>query len=46
MWFCRPVHWSEVDEVLDQAGDLSDKVLVTCSLPMNEDNTQLVVGHT
>src|SRR6185295_8163561 len=40
------VHWSRVDEVLAQAGDLGGKVLVTCSLPMNEDNTELVVAHT
>jgi predicted dinucleotide-binding enzyme len=40
------VHWSRVDEVLDQAGDLSGKVIVTCSLPMNDDDTALVVAHT
>jgi predicted dinucleotide-binding enzyme len=40
------VHWSRVDEVLKQAGDLSGKVLVTCSLPMDEDNTKLVLAHT
>jgi len=40
------VHWSRVDDVLSQAGDLSGKVLVTCSLPMNDDNTELVVAHT
>jgi hypothetical protein len=33
------VHWSRVDDVLNQTGDLSGKVLVTCSLPMNDDNT-------
>lgn len=38
------VHWSRVDEVLGQAGDLARKVIVTCSLPMNEDDTALVVG--
>jgi 8-hydroxy-5-deazaflavin:NADPH oxidoreductase len=26
------VHWSRVDAVLKQAGDLSGKVIVTCSL--------------
>ena len=31
------VHWSRFGDVLKQAGDLSGKVLVTCSLPMNED---------
>jgi predicted dinucleotide-binding enzyme len=40
------VHWSRVDDVLEQAGDLSDKVLVTCSLPMNRDDTELVVAHS
>ena len=40
------VHWSRVDDVLHQAGDLSGKVIVSCSLPMNEDNTDLVIAHT
>src|SRR2546425_9284253 len=40
------VHWSRIDDVLHQTGDLSGKVIVTCSLPMNDDNTELVVGHT
>jgi hypothetical protein len=40
------VHWSRVDDVLKRAGDLSGKVIVSCSLPMNADNTELVVAHT
>lgn len=40
------VHWSRVDDVVRQAGDLSDKVLVTCSLPMNDADTALVIAHT
>jgi predicted dinucleotide-binding enzyme len=40
------VHWSRFDDVLSQAGDLSGKVVVTCSLPMNDGNTSLVVGLT
>src|SRR5213595_2010186 len=40
------VHWSRIEDVLKQAGDLSGKVIVTCSLPMNEDDTELVVAHT
>src|SRR5215813_10437256 len=40
------VHWSRIEDVLNQTGDLSGKVIVTCSLPMNEDNTKLVVAHT
>jgi predicted dinucleotide-binding enzyme len=39
------VHWSRVDDVLKQAGDLSGKVMVTCSLPMNPDDTKLVIAH-
>ena len=26
------VHWSRIDDVLNQTGDLSGKVIVTCSL--------------
>jgi hypothetical protein len=40
------VHWSRMDDVLKKAGDLSRKVIVTCSLPMNESDTGLVVAHT
>jgi predicted dinucleotide-binding enzyme len=40
------VHWSRVDDVLRQCGDLTGKVIVTCSLPMNDDNTELVIAHT
>jgi 8-hydroxy-5-deazaflavin:NADPH oxidoreductase len=40
------VHWSRIDDVLNQAGDLSGKVIITCSLPMDAGNTRLVVGHT
>lgn len=38
------VHWSRVDEVLKQAGNLAGKILITCSLPMNATDTALVVG--
>ncbi len=40
------VHWSRVDDILNQAGDLSGKVIVSCSLPMNADDTDLVIAHT
>ena len=40
------VHWSRVDDVLKQAGDLAGKVIVSCSLPMNAANTELVIAHT
>jgi len=40
------VHWSRMDDVLGQAGDISGKIIVSCSLPMNEDDTDLAVAHT
>lgn len=40
------VHWNRVDDVLSKTGDLSGKVIVSCSLPMNDDDTGLVVAHT
>jgi 8-hydroxy-5-deazaflavin:NADPH oxidoreductase len=40
------VHWSRMGDVLTRAGDLSGKIIVCCSLPMNADNTELVVAHT
>ena len=39
------VHWSRVDDVLAQAGDLAGTTVVTCSLPMNDDDTDLVLAH-
>lgn len=36
------VHWSRVGEVLRQASDIRGRVVVTCSLPMNNDDTELV----
>lgn len=38
------VHWSRFDDVLRQAGDLAGKAVVTCSLPMTDDNSGFVVG--
>jgi predicted dinucleotide-binding enzyme len=40
------VHWLQIDDVLKQAGDLSGKVIVTCCLPMNAENTELTIGRT
>ena len=39
------VHWLRMDDVLHHAGDLSGKVILTCSLPMDAGNTGLVIGH-
>jgi predicted dinucleotide-binding enzyme len=40
------VHWSRVDDVLEQAGRLSGQVLISCSLPMNAADTALLIAHT
>jgi predicted dinucleotide-binding enzyme len=40
------VHWLRIDDVLTQAGSLTGKVILTCSLPMNADNSALAIGHT
>lgn len=39
------VHWSQMDDVLKEAGDLSGKIMISCSLPLNAANTELVVAH-
>jgi hypothetical protein len=33
------VHWSRMEDALNQAGNLSGMVIVTCSLPTNESAT-------
>ncbi|MBF9034340.1 NAD(P)-binding domain-containing protein [Rhodobacterales bacterium HKCCE2091] len=38
------VHWSRVEDVLGQAGDLSGKVVLTCCVPLDEANETLVLG--
>jgi 8-hydroxy-5-deazaflavin:NADPH oxidoreductase len=40
------VRWSQLADALHQAGDLSGKVILSCALPMNADDTELVVAHT
>jgi len=40
------VHWSRIDDVLKQAGDLSGQVIVTCSLPMDASSTKLIIANT
>jgi hypothetical protein len=40
------VHWSRLEDVLEQTGGLRGKVIVTCSLPMGADDRGLVIAHT
>jgi 8-hydroxy-5-deazaflavin:NADPH oxidoreductase len=39
------VHWSRIDDVLKRAGSLAGKIVMSCSLPMNADDTALVIAH-
>ena len=40
------VHWSRIDDVLKQTGNLAGKVVMTCSLPMDAGNTKLIIAST
>ena len=40
------VHWTRLDDVLARAGTLAVKILLTCSLPMSQDDSRLVMGLT
>jgi predicted dinucleotide-binding enzyme len=40
------VNWSQLDDVLSQAGDLSGKTVISCSLPLNASNSELIIGRT
>lgn len=40
------VHWTRVNDVLAQAGKLTGKTVISCSLPLSKDDSHLVVGHT
>ena len=39
------VHWSRINDVLKQAGNISGKVLISCSMPMNAADTALAIAH-
>ncbi len=39
------VNWFQLDDVLRQAGDLSGKIIVTCSLPLDPDSSEFVIAH-
>ena len=40
------VPWSRVNDVLKQAGSVSGKVIVSCSMPMTADDSELAIAHT
>ena len=39
------VHWSRVPDVMRRAGEIDGKVIVSCSMPMNANDTHLVIAH-
>lgn len=38
------VNWSSIDDVLEQAGELAGKVVLNCSVPLDDANDSLVLG--
>lgn len=40
------VQWSAVDEALAQARSLSGRTMLTCTIPMTADDSELAIGHT
>jgi 8-hydroxy-5-deazaflavin:NADPH oxidoreductase len=38
------VPWRQLDDALQQAGTLNGKIVLSCMLPMNEEDTALAVG--
>lgn len=40
------VHWSRVEEVLEQAGEMPGQVVLNCCVPLDEGNSRIVVGMT
>ncbi|MGI3165761.1 NADPH-dependent F420 reductase [Pseudooceanicola sp. 200-1SW] len=40
------VHWSRVEDVLEQAGDLAEKLVLNCCVPLDAADRDLVVGRT
>ncbi|MCI4004599.1 NADPH-dependent F420 reductase [Dickeya dianthicola] len=40
------VHWLQLNDVLAQAGDLSGKIVLSCTNPLDASNSELVVAHT
>ncbi len=40
------VHWTRLDDVLAQSGELATKTVISCSNPMNPEDTALALGHS
>jgi len=40
------VHWSRLEDALEQAGNMAGKIILSCTNPLNLANTELVIAHT
>ena len=40
------LNWPQLDDLLEQAGDLAGKIVITCCIPLDEDNSQIQLGTT
>jgi predicted dinucleotide-binding enzyme len=40
------VRWSTLNDALARAGSFHGRIVITCSLPMTEDDSALAIGHT
>jgi predicted dinucleotide-binding enzyme len=40
------VNWRALEDALAQAGSLRGKIVITCMLPMTDDDEALAIGHT
>lgn len=40
------IHWSRLDDALEQAGSMVQKIVVTCSLPMTKNDSRMTLGLT
>nr|WP_025829355.1 NAD(P)-binding domain-containing protein [Acetobacter persici] len=40
------VHWMRVEDALACAGDLSGKTVMSCCMPLDETDSELVIAHT
>ena len=40
------VHWSRVGDVLEQAGDLAGRLVLNCCVPLDDSDSEIVVGGT
>ena len=38
------INWRNLDDVLKQTGSLKDKIILTCILPMDNSNEELIIG--